>query len=333
MNIFDNCENILDILSAYIDNELPEDELQAVDRHLASCKNCRDELALLQGLSDKIKASLLIENFEMPDLSNSVLTRFQEQQNLSCKEVSEELSAYFDAELPPANYYSIEYHLDNCSQCQQKFQQLQYLRNLIKLSVNSLDIDLWQKVYARLISPEELQCSFVADQLSAYLDKEVDAQLAKSISEHIMACNHCRKQFEEFKFIQQQVKKALLLPFKNVDLWPAVRYRLNKQTRAKTFIYSAAASFLMIFLAWNVLSLMFPFNNFADHNYSVATSMTDDSKNTSDNALEAIADESGPGTDTLATSDGYLFSNTFEPPPSGVLPIIYQEENYGNYGF
>ena len=42
-------------LSAYLDDELSADERAAVDRHLALCDSCRDQLASLRALSQALR--------------------------------------------------------------------------------------------------------------------------------------------------------------------------------------------------------------------------------------------------------------------------------------
>lgn len=57
-----SCEDVLDLLHCLIENELEDDEAEAVLTHLAGCKPCR------QALSEHIKLrGLLVTN--MPHLS------------------------------------------------------------------------------------------------------------------------------------------------------------------------------------------------------------------------------------------------------------------------
>ncbi len=36
----DNCRDVIDLLSDYINRNLPGDETSAIDRHLSGCSNC-----------------------------------------------------------------------------------------------------------------------------------------------------------------------------------------------------------------------------------------------------------------------------------------------------
>ncbi|MEW5821427.1 MAG: zf-HC2 domain-containing protein [Cyanobacteriota bacterium] len=325
-----SCEKIKETLSAYIDGEISDNETLLIENHLADCNSCKNELSILENISSKIKGSLFSEEIDIPDFSESIMNRLSEKQDISCDIVNEELSAYFDAEIKPILYYSIEEHLKNCPKCNEKYQKLEVLRNLIKLSVDSLDIDLWKKIYQRLIQPDHIECNFVSEQLSAYIDKEINADLYKSISEHVLSCQQCRKELNELKYIQQNIKKALLKPFNNIDLWPSIRYKLNKDSRNKTFIWSTAASFIMVILVWNVLSIMYPVEDLnTASNFMVLTPANEEERNAR-TVADAYVRPADRFTDHLATSsDGYLFTSALSTPPSGVIPIMYQDDDYG----
>ena len=323
-----SCENIIELLSAYIDGELSDNEKTTVEEHLKSCKSCQEELEIIKELSNKIKFSLEKEDL-IPDLSLSVMSRLNESNQLSCNDVDENISAYFDGELEPTQYYSIDDHIKNCTRCEENYKKLKYLRNLIKLSVDSLDIDLWQKVYNRLIQPEQLECSFVSDQLSAYLDREINNELYKSISEHILQCPECRKEFNQIKYIQQEVKKALIKPAENINLWPQVYYKLMRESRNRTFALSSVASFIMILLVWSVLSYLFPVN---ESSTSIANINSKNNNYTELSSSMAVPDATMVA-DMPNTSGSYLFSNAFSTPPSDVMPIIYMEEDNNGYDY
>lgn len=51
------CEQVIPLLSAYHDGELPDDQREAVTDHLVDCSNCQTELASLQSLSGLVRRS------------------------------------------------------------------------------------------------------------------------------------------------------------------------------------------------------------------------------------------------------------------------------------
>ena len=52
----DQCANIRECLSAYMDNELPADRQVAVANHLAACAGCREEMATLRQMETLLTA-------------------------------------------------------------------------------------------------------------------------------------------------------------------------------------------------------------------------------------------------------------------------------------
>lgn len=310
------CKKVIELISSFIDGELSEEEQNAMKAHFESCSDCASELEMIQAISKKVQATFEAEELNIPDFSASIAEHLNAEK-LTCEKVSENLSAYFDGELETAEYYELKNHIDECSQCKEQYEKLEYLRNLIKLSVNSLDLDLWSKVYNRLIEPTELECGFVSDKLSEYLDKELDEKLYKSISEHILSCPVCRKEFDDLKLVQKHIKKALLEPSKDVNLWPGVYYKLTRSSHKKTFAYSSVASLAMVVFVWMLLSVMFPVDN-------IELSDEDSKLSTSSPKTEAAYTVASND----STADSYFFNSALSTPPSGVIPIMYQGDGY-----
>jgi len=66
------CQEIQDLLSTYLDGELPAEKQAAVTRHLAHCEACRREFQIMERLWD----DLLAEPVTVPaDLAARVLAR------------------------------------------------------------------------------------------------------------------------------------------------------------------------------------------------------------------------------------------------------------------
>jgi anti-sigma factor RsiW len=68
-----NCPHVRELLSAYLDGELPEQRSHAVAEHLAQCSGCREELHALRVTSE------LVSSLSRPrlaaDLSQAVVQR------------------------------------------------------------------------------------------------------------------------------------------------------------------------------------------------------------------------------------------------------------------
>lgn len=64
------CEEILELLSLYIDNELDEETSKIVKEHVELCSSCKDELVQLQQV---VKMCNEVDEVELPDSFNEVL--------------------------------------------------------------------------------------------------------------------------------------------------------------------------------------------------------------------------------------------------------------------
>ena len=64
------CEEILELLSLYIDNELDDVTAKAVEKHIESCSSCRSELEQLREI---VKMCSELDEVELPDNFNEVL--------------------------------------------------------------------------------------------------------------------------------------------------------------------------------------------------------------------------------------------------------------------
>lgn len=325
MTMNESCDKCLNLLSSYIDNEINDEEKCFIEEHIKVCDSCNEEYLTMKNISSQVQSILNLEDMQIPDFTSSIIERLNTPQEKTCENISEELSAFFDGELDTVNYYAIEEHLTTCKSCKDKYQQLEYLRKLIKLSVDSVDIDLWEKIYARLIKPDQLECGYVIKELSAYMDKELSGDLQRNISAHILSCKTCRKEFEDIKTIQKKVKQILLWPAEDINFWPAISYRLNREVRHRTFIWSSAASVLTICLVWLSLSnVILPIEDGA---IAIRPELKESKKlNLSQTRPNIVAEHDD-------SSDDYLFSSALNPPPSGVVPIMYQEDSYDNLGF
>lgn len=321
-NYFDDCDKIKNLFSSYIDEEITEDEKLEVDQHIDACQNCAAELSSLKQLSQKIQNFLTINPPEDFDLSQSILNRLTTQDKINCETFDENISAFFDGELDPKMYYSVEEHLNDCEICHQKYKKLEAVRNLIQLSVNALDIDFWNTVYYRLISSKDLDCQFVIDEISAYIDKELDLEIINSITDHVRTCEYCTETLRKTQKVQKEIQSAMLSVSKNIDLWPKVFYKLNHTNRQKTFVCSAAASIFMVCLVWTVLSLVFPAENIY---INTTPAKIADTTSTSASTSNLPVSNVNYVAKSMNTPENYLFSNVYDVPPSGIIPVLYDE--------
>ena len=72
----DNCKDMKELISAYRDAELDGDEHRRVDEHLASCSNCRDELAAVESAVQSLRSLAPVKlSMDFADDIESILKR------------------------------------------------------------------------------------------------------------------------------------------------------------------------------------------------------------------------------------------------------------------
>ena len=102
-----NHQQIQDQLSAYLDNELAPTVHKQVEAHLRSCDECSDMLAAFQ--ENRQRVADIVQPVPST-LKDTVMAKIHTQ-------IQDELSAYLDNELAPAEHQRIEAHLHTCREC------------------------------------------------------------------------------------------------------------------------------------------------------------------------------------------------------------------------
>ncbi len=102
-----NHKRIQNELSAYLDNALTPSRHEQIETHLRSCSECSDILSAFEKNRQRV-ADL---SHPVPStLKDAVMAKIHTQ-------FEDELSAYLDNELAPADHQRIEAHLHACSEC------------------------------------------------------------------------------------------------------------------------------------------------------------------------------------------------------------------------
>lgn len=63
-NKFEACDDVIEHIEAYIDNDLLEEEASLVDKHIQSCPSCLEELAFAREIQTELRA---FQQMECPD--------------------------------------------------------------------------------------------------------------------------------------------------------------------------------------------------------------------------------------------------------------------------
>ena len=76
---------------------------------------------------------------------------------MDCTRCVEELTAFLDGELPPADLDCILSHLSSCAACSAELKSLQQAVNFIKLHQRELEVNpaIWRQVRARISTPPD----------------------------------------------------------------------------------------------------------------------------------------------------------------------------------
>lgn len=63
-NKFEVCDDVVEYIEAYIDNDLPAEEVSLMDKHIQSCPSCLEELAFAREMQTELRA---FQQMECPD--------------------------------------------------------------------------------------------------------------------------------------------------------------------------------------------------------------------------------------------------------------------------
>ncbi len=139
--------------SAYLDGELTGAAQEGVTSHLHSCSKCLKQFSSLNAVNQLVVRGVELPGSHRVDLWNSI----KEQLNENCAHISTELSAFLDQEVPRLRHRHIAVHLSECSNCNNSFQALSQVSDLIKenyIPVITTDFDLLAPVKAKLSAAE-----------------------------------------------------------------------------------------------------------------------------------------------------------------------------------
>jgi predicted anti-sigma-YlaC factor YlaD len=146
--------------------------------------------------------------------------------SLPCENYRQELSSYIDGELQPDVAEQVAAHLKSCRDCQAEHESLMDVSRMFAKSVEADDIpDIWQAISDKLPST----CEVISEDLSAYIDDELAEPAKEGIDTHLANCSACAQKFSLLSKTHLLLANGLKLPEKTkVDLWPAIKSRLNE---------------------------------------------------------------------------------------------------------
>jgi len=145
-----------------------------------------------------------------------------------CSRCRTELSAYLDGELEKEFHQEVHSHLGNCELCSKELETLKSLGAFLSggMTISEQDMpDIWSGIQESLPGV----CEVMREDLSAYLDSELTPAAQEGVNKHLKECSDCLSEFKLLNSANQFLIKGLELPASvKVDLWPAVKARLNE---------------------------------------------------------------------------------------------------------
>jgi anti-sigma factor RsiW len=218
-----SCTDFKEDLSLFIDGELDQHKQSALASHLSQCDLCSQNhddfkrmTALMQTATARIQDTA-------PDLWSSLSAKLPGV----CECIQEDLSAYLDGELIAPAKEGVSQHLEQCTVCHAKFQELSSVTRLLSTGLQlpeAFEIDLWSGLKSRLTE----DCSLIRSELSSFVDREVPTLRHREITSHLTECAECKDEFHMLSSTGDMLRGSYQpeIPA-DFDLWPALQAKLD----------------------------------------------------------------------------------------------------------
>jgi len=175
---------------------------------------------------------------------------------LTCDEIKNLLSPYFDMELCDQEKNAVEIHIEKCSECRQELENIKQLSFSVKKAYQAEE-NPDEAIIPRGLLPEEIQkCLNVKANLSAFIDGELEKNQTIDTLEHILNCKFCRNQYEKMKRTRDLTRNYLENAFNNDTSIPGYKVhieiteRIRQQKNRTKILTSAAALIFVAVLSW-----------------------------------------------------------------------------------
>lgn len=218
-----SCIDFKEDLSSFVDGELDQHRQSALAAHLTDCAGCKrdhDEFKFVARLMQKSTADA---QEAAPDIWESLSAKLPDV----CTCIREDLSAYLDGELIASARDGVAAHLDECTECHKKFQELSGVTRLLSNGLQlpeSFEVDIWAGVKNRLNE----DCVLIRSELSAFIDREVATLRHRAITSHLTECAECKEEFLGLSSTGDMLRSSYQPEFpEKFDLWPAIQAQMN----------------------------------------------------------------------------------------------------------
>ncbi len=125
------CLDVIELLSAFVDEALDQRTADAVRSHISQCTSCAKELQMMRSV---VQAAREIEFVDPPrELSQRIMSAVQieriEAEHI--EKMAQLVSAYVDGELAVEEAAALEAHAANCARCAQEISALRSLAETV----------------------------------------------------------------------------------------------------------------------------------------------------------------------------------------------------------
>ncbi len=230
--------------------------------------------------------------------------------NLSCNNIEDLLSAYFDKELNTEDTILVKNHLDECQKCQKELNNIANLSALLKVSFTNHNPKL--NISSKIELDSLDTCRKVSENLSAFLDKELEKTEIVEICEHLLQCQYCRKDYEELKNLSFSIKNYFNNSTENIEIDNLIDKKIiltnifANQRQKKVASSIAALFFISIFVWFSINSI----NNVSEETLPIES-------------IKLLNREKPMYVD----SNEYFFSEIYKETKKEMISIIYENEN------
>lgn len=218
-----SCNEFKEEISSLIDGELDQHRQTALSEHVTNCGGCKSDHDQFKNLGQLLQRSANTAQSSAPDLWTALTVKMPSV----CDCVQDDLSAYLDGELIASAKEGVSMHLEQCSVCLTKFQQLSNVTGLLSKGLvlpESIEVDIWTQINTRLNE----DCILIKSELSSFIDREVVTLRHRAITSHLTECADCTMTFNNLNesgdvlrnYYQPEIPE-------DFDLWPAIQGNLN----------------------------------------------------------------------------------------------------------
>ena len=217
------CADFKEDISAFVDGELDAGRQSEISTHISSCGECHTFHTQMKQTSGLLAQSKLSAVAKCPDIWAAMADKMP----TICQTIEEDFSAYLDGELIVPAKEGVSEHLQACSPCHGKFQDLSQVNGMLARAFElpgSIEVDLWSQIKSRL----DEDCQLIRDDLSSYYDREVTPERHRTITGHLLECADCRDQLQMITQGGDLLRNHYQPDFpENFDLWPEIKAKMQ----------------------------------------------------------------------------------------------------------